>query len=96
MGNLRTTRGRWATLPPVTDAARGSSEAERGRAVLSLGILALRWVSLGWMVILALTAGELRRPALAVATIAGLAAWTGWLTVARPRPAAIASGPEAM
>ena len=67
-------------------AARGSSEAERGRAVLSLGILAFRWVSLGWMVILALTAGELRRPALAVATIAGLAAWTGWLTVARPRP----------
>ncbi|HEV2893126.1 MAG TPA: ATP-binding protein [Actinomycetota bacterium] len=70
----------------MTDAARGSSEAERGRAVLSLGILAFRWVSLGWMVILALTAGELRRPALAVATIAGLAAWTGWLTVARPRP----------
>ena len=86
MDNLRTTRGRWATLPPVTDAARGSSEAERGRAVLSLGILAFRWVSLGWMVILALTAGELRRPALAVATIAALAAWTGWLTVARPRP----------
>ena len=71
----------------VTDAAHGSSEAERGRAVLSLGILAFRWVSLGWMVILALTAGELRRPALAVVTIAGLAAWTGWLTVARPRPA---------
>ena len=70
----------------MTDAARGSSEAERGRAVLSLGILAFRWVSLGWMVILALTAGELRRPALAVATIAALAAWTGWLTVARPRP----------
>ncbi|HSO53656.1 MAG TPA: hypothetical protein VL330_13110, partial [Actinomycetes bacterium] len=70
----------------MTDAARGSSEAERGQAVLSLGILAFRWVSLGWMVILALTAGELRRPALAVATIAALAAWTGWLTVARPRP----------
>ena len=69
-----------------SEAERGSSEAERGRAVLSLGILAFRWVSLGWMVILALTAGELRRPALAVATIAALAAWTGWLTVARPRP----------
>ena len=62
------------------------SEAERGRAVLSLGILAFRWVSLGWMVVLALTAGELRRPALAVAMIAVLGAWTGWLTVARPRP----------
>jgi signal transduction histidine kinase len=62
------------------------SEAERGRAVLSLGILAFRWVSLGWMVVLALTAGELRRPALAVAAIGGLVVWTGWLTVARPRP----------
>ena len=62
------------------------SEAERGRAVLSLGILAFRWVSLGWMVVLALTAGELRRPALAVGAIGGLVVWTGWLTVARPRP----------
>jgi signal transduction histidine kinase len=52
--------------------------------VLSLGILAFRWVSLGWMVVLALTAGELRRPALAVVTIAGVAAWTGWLTMVRP------------
>jgi signal transduction histidine kinase len=62
------------------------SEAERGRAVLSLGILAFRWVSLGWMVVLALTAGELRRPALAVGAIGGLVVWTGWLTVARPEP----------
>jgi hypothetical protein len=28
-------------------SARIPSEAERGRAVLSLGILAFRWVSLG-------------------------------------------------
>jgi signal transduction histidine kinase len=70
----------------VRNSGRGSSEAERGRAVLSLGILAFRWVSLGWMVVLALTAGELRRPVLAVATIAGVAVWTGWLTVARPPP----------
>ena len=63
------------------------SEAERGRAVLSLGILAFRWVSLAWMAVLALTAGELRRPWLAWATVVGLAVWTGWLTVARPRPA---------
>jgi hypothetical protein len=54
--------------------------------VLSLGILAFRWVSLGWMVVLALTAGELRRPALAVGAIGGLVGWTGWLTLARPRP----------
>ena len=70
----------------MRNSGRGSSEAERGRAVLSLGILAFRWVSLGWMVVLALTAGELRRPVLAVATIAGVAVWTGWLTVARPPP----------
>jgi signal transduction histidine kinase len=63
------------------------SEAERGTAVLSLGILAFRWVSLAWMAVLALTAGELRRPWLAGATIALLAAWTAWLSVARPRPA---------
>jgi signal transduction histidine kinase len=62
------------------------SEAERGRAVLSLGILAFRWVSLGWMVVLALTAGELRRPVLAAGTIVVVAAWTAWLTAARPRP----------
>ena len=68
------------------NAAPGSSEAERGRAVLSLGILAFRWVSLAWMVVLALTAGELRRPALAAVAVAGAAGWTGWLTVARPRP----------
>ena len=71
----------------MSDAGRIPSEAERGQAVLSLGILAFRWVSLAWMVVLALTAGELRRPALAWATIAALAAWTGWLTVARPPPA---------
>jgi CheY-like chemotaxis protein len=53
------------------------SEAERGQAVLSLGILAFRWVSLVWMVVLALTAGELRRPALAWTTIAALAAGRG-------------------
>jgi signal transduction histidine kinase len=71
----------------VSDAGRIPSEAERGQAVLSLGILAFRWVSLAWMAVLALTAGELRRPALAWVTIAALAAWTGWLTVARPPPA---------
>jgi signal transduction histidine kinase len=70
----------------VGDPLRIPSEAERGRAVLELGILVFRWVSLAWMAVLAVTAGELRRPALAAATIAALVAWTGWLTVARPRP----------
>jgi signal transduction histidine kinase len=71
---------------PAAGEGRGPSEAERGRAVLSLGILAFRWVSLGWVVVLALTAGELRRPALAAGMVAVLALWTAWLTVARPRP----------
>jgi signal transduction histidine kinase len=70
----------------LTDPLRIPSEAERGRAVLSLGILVFRWVSLAWMAVLAVTAGELRRPLLAGALIAVLVAWTGWLTVARPRP----------
>jgi signal transduction histidine kinase len=65
------------------------SEAERGRAILSLGILAFRWVSLAWMAVLALTAGPLRRPALAAVAVLLVAAWTAWLTLARPsdRPA---------
>ena len=70
--------------PPAPPAATaGTSEAERGTAILSLGILAFRWVSLAWMAVLALTAGELRRPALAVAAIVVLAAWTAWLTLSR-------------
>jgi signal transduction histidine kinase len=65
----------------------GGSEAERGRAILSLAILAFRWVTLAWMAVLALTAGPLRRPALAAAAILLLAGWTAWLTLARPAPA---------
>jgi signal transduction histidine kinase len=64
--------------------AAGRSEAERGRAILSLGILAFRWVTLAWMAVLALTAGPLRRPALAAGAVLLLAAWTAWLTLARP------------
>jgi signal transduction histidine kinase len=70
----------------VDGAGAGRSEAERGRAILSLGILAFRWVSLAWMAVLALTAGPLRRPALAAAAVLLLAAWTAWLTLARPAP----------
>jgi signal transduction histidine kinase len=62
----------------------GGSEAERGRAILSLAILAFRWVTLAWMAVLALTAGPLRRPELAAAAILLLACWTAWLTLARP------------
>jgi signal transduction histidine kinase len=73
-----------ADAPRAGAADAGRSEAERGRAILSLGILAFRWVSLAWMAVLALTAGPLRRPALAAAAVLLLAAWTAWLTLARP------------
>jgi len=72
------------SAPRATPA--GGSEAERGRAILSLAILAFRWVTLAWMAVLALTAGPLRRPALAAAAILLLAGWTAWLTLARPAP----------
>jgi signal transduction histidine kinase len=70
--------------PPRATPAGG--EAERGRAILSLAILAFRWVTLAWMAVLALTAGPLRRPGLAAAAILLLAGWTAWLTLARPAP----------
>ena len=38
------------------------------------------------MAVLALTAGPLRRPALAAAAVLLVAAWTAWLTLARPAP----------
>ena len=59
------------------------SAAERGRAVLSLGVLAVRWVALGWMVALALTAGHLRYPGLAWAAIGVTTLWTVWRTLVR-------------
>lgn len=59
------------------------SAAERGRATLSLGVLAVRWVALAWMVALALTAGHLRHPGLAWAAIGVTTLWTVWRTLAR-------------
>jgi signal transduction histidine kinase len=53
--------------------------------VLSLGILALRWVTLALMTLMAVITGDLERPLLAGAAIAITTAWTVWLTVARPR-----------
>lgn len=61
------------------------AEADRARAVLSLGILALRWVTLALMTLMAAISGDLQRPVLAGAAIAVAAAWTVWLTVAQPR-----------
>jgi signal transduction histidine kinase len=65
--------------------ARDPGPAERASAVLALGILALRWVALALMVLMAAITGDLRRPLLAGVAIAVTTAWTLWLTIARPR-----------
>jgi signal transduction histidine kinase len=64
------------------------AEAERAAAVLSLAVLALRWVTLALMTLMAVITGDLHRPLLAGLAIAVTAGWTAWLTIARPRPAA--------
>jgi signal transduction histidine kinase len=64
------------------------AEAERATAVLSLAILALRWVTLALMTLMAVITGDLHRPLLAGIAIAVTAGWTAWLTIARPRPTA--------
>lgn len=57
--------------------------AERGRRVLSAGILVFRWAALAWMTVLALTSDPFRRPELAWAMIGAAGGWTAWLTVPR-------------
>jgi len=64
--------------PPVA-----FSEAERGRAVLSFAILAFRWVTLGWLSLVAL-GSDLERLLVAAGAIVVTVAWTTWLTMVRP------------
>src|SRR5262245_23922529 len=78
-------RIRAAAQPERTPRPRPLAEAERARAVLSLGILALRWVTLALMTLMAVINGHPQRPLLAGAAIAVTTAWTVWLTVSRPR-----------
>ncbi len=66
---------------PASAAAR--HDAERGPVVLSLGVVAVRWVALVWMVALALTVGHFRHPRLAWAAIAVTALWTLWRSLSR-------------
>ncbi len=73
-------QGREGTAPTLP----ALGEAERGRAVLSLGVLAFRWVTLTLLTLVTAIAGDARRPLLAGAAIAVTVAWTAWLTVARP------------
>ena len=68
--------------PTGRPQASPRSEAERGRAYLSLGILAFRWAALAWMVVIAVNA-ELARPAVAAAAIGAVAAWTLFLSAGR-------------
>jgi signal transduction histidine kinase len=59
------------------------------RPGLTQAILALRWVTLALMTLMAMITGDLQRPLLAGLAIAVAAGWTAWLTVARPRPTAL-------
>ncbi len=76
-------------LTERTPSPRPLAEAERARAVLSLAILALRWVTLALMILMAVITGDLQRPLLAGLAIAVATGWTAWLTVARPRPTVV-------
>jgi signal transduction histidine kinase len=75
--------------PERAPGRRPLAEAERARAVLALGILALRWAALALMLLMAVITGDLRRPLLAGIAIALATAWTVWLTIARPRGTAL-------
>ena len=67
---------------PVRGPGQTPSAPERSRRTLTRGVLVFRWVSLGWMSIIALTdGGDFRRLALAWASIGIAGAWTLWLTV---------------
>jgi signal transduction histidine kinase len=62
------------------------SAPERSRRSLARGALLFRWVSLGWMTVLAATQPEgLRRAPLAWASIGAAGAWTAWMSVAGRR-----------
>jgi signal transduction histidine kinase len=80
--------GRVRAAGQLERTPRPLAEAERARAVLSLGILALRWVTLGLMTLMAVITGDLERPLLAGVAIAVTTAWTVWLTVSRSRATA--------
>jgi signal transduction histidine kinase len=83
-----------AESPAESVDKRPLAEAERASSVLSLAILALRWVTLALMAVMAAATGDLRRPLLAGFAIAVTTAWTVWLTVARPRPTALVLGAD--
>ncbi|MBA3430797.1 MAG: hypothetical protein H0U16_04875, partial [Actinobacteria bacterium] len=68
-------------------AAAGAPRAPKGtKRTLARGVLVFRWVSLGWMTIIAATHPDgFTRPELAWGSIGAAAAWTVWLTIDRRR-----------
>lgn len=57
-------------------------DPEAFRRALSRGVLVFRWMWLGWMILLAVTASEeFRLEGLAWASVGAAAAWTVWLSV---------------
>lgn len=68
-------------------AAASAPRAPKGtKRTLARGVLVFRWVSLGWMTIIAATHPDgFTRPELAWGSIGAVAAWTVWLTIDRRR-----------
>jgi len=56
---------------------------ERSRRTLGRGVLIFRWIWFGWMVFLAVTGEEFRRPELAWASLGLAGGWTIWLSAVR-------------
>lgn len=65
---------------------RSSSEAERARRAIFVGLVLFRWGALAWMVALALTTAGYARPAVAWAGLGAAGAWTLWTSVPRRAP----------
>jgi signal transduction histidine kinase len=75
------------------DRAPQSSAAERYRRTLARGALVFRWVTLAWIVVLALSETDsLRRPILAWASITLTAVWTLWLSLSDSPPTRLVLG----
>ncbi len=65
-----------------THASRAIDDPEAFRQTLFRGALLFRWMWLGWMILLAVTASEeFRLQGLAWASIGAVRAWTVWLSV---------------
>lgn len=60
------------------------SEGARHPAPILL-VLALRWLTFGWMLIMALISGQIQRPVEAGIALLATGCWTAWLTIAAVR-----------